>query len=61
MPTLPEIASERSGVPLSDAFSIDEVNLYERLGHETFVKLSTAFYDAVYSHEETWFRQAQLY
>lgn len=56
MNTLQEIASAQSGVALNEAFIIDEVNLYDRLGHDTFVKLSTEFYNRVYSDEEEWFR-----
>lgn len=56
MNSLQAQASERSGVTLEEAFSIDAVNLYERLGHETFVELSTNFYDRVYGDEEAWFR-----
>lgn len=56
MPTLPEIASERSGVPLDEAFSIDEVQLATRLPQAVFVSLSTGFYDRVFADEEGWFR-----
>ena len=46
-----------SGVSQSEAFAIDEVNLFDRLGHGTFVLLSTAFYDRVYADDDTpWFR-----
>jgi len=42
---------------VDDAFLIDEVNLFERLGKETFTKLSTRFYDLVYSDDANpWFR-----
>lgn len=44
MQSLQEQASQKSGVPLDEAFKIDEVNLYERLGHQIFVDLSTNFY-----------------
>jgi truncated hemoglobin YjbI len=37
-------------------FSIDEVNLYEQLGHEKFVELSTCFYGKVYADTEPSFR-----
>lgn len=37
-------------------YSIDKVNLYEVLGHETFVKLSTCFYKKVYADKEPSFR-----
>eukprot|EP00897_Mesotaenium_endlicherianum_P002444 jgi/Mesen1/2227/ME000152S01311 len=56
MQSLQEQACVRSGVTREEAFKIDEVNLYERLGHDTFVKLSTNFYDRVYADEEQWFR-----
>ena len=45
MESLQTKASLWSGVSQEDAFSIDEVNLYTKLGHETFVKLSTEFYN----------------
>jgi truncated hemoglobin YjbI/stress-induced morphogen len=35
---------------------LDEVNLYDRLGKEAIVHLSTAFYDRVYADEQSWFR-----
>lgn len=34
-----------SGVSQEDATAVDDVNLYERLGYDTFVKLSTNFYN----------------
>jgi len=37
-------------------FSIDDVNLYEQLGHDKFVELSTCFYDKVYADTEPSFR-----
>ncbi|CAK9208240.1 unnamed protein product [Sphagnum jensenii] len=49
-------ASVNSGVKQEDAFSIDKVNLYERLGFDTFVKLSTNFYTRVFEDDQTWFR-----
>jgi hypothetical protein len=42
--SLQEQATRRSGVKQEDAFAIDEVNLYQRLGLDTFIKLSTEFY-----------------
>lgn len=42
--SLQEQATRRSGVKQEDAFAIDEVNLFQRLGLATFVKLSTNFY-----------------
>jgi truncated hemoglobin YjbI len=37
-------------------YSVDQVNLYERLGYDTFVKLSTCFYNKVYSDPDDGFR-----
>ena len=37
-------------------FSIDKVNLYEQLGHDKFVELSTCFYKKVYADREPSFR-----
>lgn len=37
-------------------FSIDDVNLYELLGHDKLVALSTCFYDKVYADTEPDFR-----
>lgn len=37
-------------------FSIDDVNLYELLGHDQLVALSTCFYDKVYADTEPAFR-----
>ncbi len=37
-------------------FSIDDVNLYEQLGRDTLVALSTRFYDLVYADTEPAFR-----
>lgn len=42
--SLQEQATRRSGVKQDDAFKIDEVNLFQRLGLDTFIKLSTNFY-----------------
>ncbi|EFJ07410.1 hypothetical protein SELMODRAFT_133662 [Selaginella moellendorffii] len=56
MQSLQDRASELSGVSQDDAFEIDEINLYKKLGHETFVKLSTNFYNRVYADDEEWFR-----
>ena len=33
---------------MDDGFLIDRINVYERLGHDKFVELSTAFYNRVY-------------
>ena len=44
MQSLQVQASEKSGVNQEDAFEIDKSNLYERLGHQCFINLSTNFY-----------------
>ncbi|KAF7830147.1 Two-on-two hemoglobin-3 [Senna tora] len=56
MSTLQHKASEWSGVPTADAFAIDETNLFDKLGLQAFVNLSTNFYNRVYDDEEEWFR-----
>ncbi|KAI9106879.1 hypothetical protein K1719_022407 [Acacia pycnantha] len=56
MQTLQQKASEWSGVPTDDAFAIDETNLFQKLGLQTFINLSTNFYNRVYDDEEEWFR-----
>ncbi|KAL5729292.1 Two-on-two hemoglobin-3 [Ranunculus cassubicifolius] len=56
MKSLQEKASEWSGVETSDAFAIDNTNLFEKLGLQTFINLSTNFYTRVYDDEEEWFR-----
>ncbi|XP_071706807.1 group 2 truncated hemoglobin 3-2 [Rutidosis leptorrhynchoides] len=56
MQSLQEKASEWSGVDQEDAFAIDQVNLYQKLGLQTFINLSTDFYSRVYDDEEEWFR-----
>jgi len=38
------------------SFSIDDVNLYEQLGRDSLVALSTRFYDLVYADTEPAFR-----
>ncbi|KAL4419593.1 hypothetical protein ABPG77_004842 [Micractinium sp. CCAP 211/92] len=48
----PELAAQRAGISIEEAFSIDQVNLYDRLGLETLKKLATAFYDRVYADTE---------
>lgn len=45
-----------AGISREQALRIDEVNLFERLGEDCFRKLSTNFYQRVYSDEEAWFR-----
>ena len=37
-------------------FLIDRVNIYEQLGHDKFVELSTCFYKKVYADKEPSFR-----
>ncbi|KAK4730309.1 hypothetical protein R3W88_023297 [Solanum pinnatisectum] len=56
MQSLQQKASEWSGVDPNDAFAIDETNLFEKLGLQTFINLSTNFYNRVYDDEEEWFR-----
>ncbi|XP_059658032.1 two-on-two hemoglobin-3 [Cornus florida] len=56
MQSLQQKASEWSGVNPNDAFSIDTTNLFDKLGLQTFINLSTNFYNRVYDDEEEWFR-----
>ncbi|KAJ4951105.1 hypothetical protein NE237_027937 [Protea cynaroides] len=57
MISLQQKASEWSGVDPNDAFAIDSTNLFEKLGLQTFIDLSTNFYNRVYDdEEEEWFR-----
>ncbi|XP_020089314.1 two-on-two hemoglobin-3 [Ananas comosus] len=57
MQSLQQKASEWSGVAPSDAFAIDETNLFEALGGlQPFVDLSTNFYTRIYEDEEESFR-----
>ncbi|KDP34226.1 hypothetical protein JCGZ_07797 [Jatropha curcas] len=56
MQSLQEKASQWSGVDTADAFAIDETNLFQKLGLQTFINLSTNFYNRVYDDEEEWFR-----
>ncbi|KAL0925058.1 hypothetical protein M5K25_003365 [Dendrobium thyrsiflorum] len=58
MQSLQEKASVWSGVAASDAFAIDETNVFNVLGGDIkpFVDLSTNFYNRVYDDEEEWFR-----
>lgn len=44
MQSLQEKASAWSGVDQADAFAIDEFNLFEKLGLQSFINLSTNFY-----------------
>ncbi|WZZ24086.1 hypothetical protein YC2023_007487 [Brassica napus] len=56
MQSLQEKASAWSGVDQADAFAIDESNLFEKLGLQSFINLSTNFYTRVYDDdEEEWF------
>ena len=52
MQSLQDKASEWSGVKREDAFAIDEVNLFQKLGLQTFVNLSTKFYNRSVSVHE---------
>ncbi|POO03904.1 Truncated hemoglobin [Trema orientale] len=56
MQSLQAKASEWSGVDSADAFSIDATNLFQKLGLQTFINLSTNFYNRVYDDGEEWFR-----
>ncbi|XP_057540049.1 two-on-two hemoglobin-3 [Amaranthus tricolor] len=56
MQSLQQKASEYSGVLTDDAFAIDDTNLFQKLGLQTFIDLSTNFYSRVYDDEEEWFR-----
>jgi len=40
-----------------DPFRCDQTNIYEQLGHDKFVKLSTLFYTRVYSSSNEGFRE----
>ncbi|CAL9061206.1 unnamed protein product [Musa banksii] len=57
MQSLQQKASEWSGVAASDAFAIDDTNIFQALGGiQPFIDLSTNFYNRVYDDEEEWFR-----
>ncbi|KAK7293715.1 hypothetical protein RJT34_16588 [Clitoria ternatea] len=56
MQSLQQKASDWSGVPTDDAFAIDDTNLFQKMGLQSFVNLSTNFYNRVYDDEEEWFR-----
>jgi truncated hemoglobin YjbI len=45
-----------AGVSRERALRVDEVNLYERLGEDTMLKLSRNFYTRVFNDEVQWFR-----
>ncbi|KAF2541025.1 hypothetical protein F2Q68_00029018 [Brassica cretica] len=50
MQSLQEKASAWSGVDQADAFAIDESNLFEKLGLQSFINLSTNFYTRTKVH-----------
>ncbi|CAA7025462.1 unnamed protein product [Microthlaspi erraticum] len=56
MQSLQEKASVLSGVDQADASAINDSNLFEKLGLQSFINLSTNFYTRVYDDEEEWFR-----
>ncbi|XP_031261105.1 two-on-two hemoglobin-3 [Pistacia vera] len=56
MQSLQEKASEWSGVDAANAFAIDDTNLFQKLGLQTFINLSTNFYNRVFDDDEEWFR-----
>lgn len=59
MQSLQDKASEWSGVEREDAFAIDEVNLFQKLGLQTFVNLSTKFYNKSVSVHQCSMRHAR--
>ena len=40
---------KKTGLSLEEAMRIDKINLYKKLGEETFWKLSRTFYTKVYN------------
>ena len=56
MKDLDALIEEKTGLTIEEAMRIDEVNLYKKLGEETFWKLSRTFYTKVFNDEETWFK-----
>ncbi|KXS19376.1 hypothetical protein M427DRAFT_52814 [Gonapodya prolifera JEL478] len=58
MQNLQQWAAHRAGIPLDEAFVIDDKpSVYQTIGHRTFVRLSTEFYNRVYEDsEQAWFR-----
>ncbi|KAL6216437.1 hypothetical protein ACLB2K_009660 [Fragaria x ananassa] len=56
MQSLQAKASQWSGVDSADAFAIDETNIFQKLGLQAFINLSTDFYTRVYEDEQEWFR-----
>ncbi|PRW57778.1 two-on-two hemoglobin-3 [Chlorella sorokiniana] len=56
----PELAAQRAGISLEEAFSLDQPdeqgrNMYQRLGEEVFRRIANEFYDRVYGDQEKWF------
>ena len=51
-----ERAEAASRVTRTEADTAAQQNLYQRLGHSTFVKISTEFYNQVFDKSEPWFR-----
>lgn len=43
-----------------EGYAIDRMNVYEEIGHDKFVELSTAFYRRVYGDEEDVFFREQF-
>ncbi|CAE8635259.1 unnamed protein product [Polarella glacialis] len=61
MVKLDEVAARCSGVATAQAFRLNELNLYEVLGHDWFVRLSTNFYERVFDDlSAPWFRELFL-
>mmetsp|Transcript_99826 Transcript_99826/g.280679 ORF Transcript_99826/g.280679 Transcript_99826/m.280679 type:complete len:264 (+) Transcript_99826:85-876(+) len=61
MVRLEHVAAMCSGVSLDRSAKLNDFNLYEGLGHDWFVSLSTNFYERVYSDlSAPWFRQLFL-
>ena len=56
MRDIDDLIEKKTGLSIKEAMSIDETNLYKKLGEETFWKLSTIFYTKVFNDEELWFR-----
>ena len=50
MQSLQEKASQWSGVSQDDAFGIDNTNLFQKLGLQTFINLSTSFYNRFFAN-----------
>ncbi len=57
MNELDALIEEKTGLTIEQAMRIDKVNLYKKLGEETFWKLSKTFYTKVFNdEEEPWFK-----